>query len=297
MTPGPPAATSAPPVPLASSTADGPGAGGRAGRLGRGGRLTYGLIAAGLLLRLVGGHWVLARVWRKAHPARNGPTSLFRRLAASACPRAELLVSARPVGPVCFGVLRPRVLVPAGVLAAGDGPAVRAVFAHELAHLGRRDPLAGWLLGLARAAYFVCPWLAGLRREVRVAQECLADADAARQAAGPADYAELLIRMARSRPAPLGAAGARGPSSELYRRVTMLLRNPGGVERPLPAPVGPGRRRRADRPGRPGRRPVRPAAGGAAAEPDKEAAPRRRPAKKAAAPAPRPTRSRTRWRN
>ena len=127
-----------------------------------------------------------------------------------------------------------QLLIPLGVLAAGDGPAVRAVFAHELAHLKRRDPLAGWLLGLARAAYFVCPWLAGLRREVRIAQECLADADAAGQAAGPADYAELLIRMARSRPAPLGAAGARGPSSELYRRVTMLLRESGGVERRCP---------------------------------------------------------------
>ena len=176
------------------------------------------------------GHLVLARLWRKAHAGPAWAEAVFRRLAGPVRPRAELRVSARPVGPVCFGVLRPRVLVPAGLLAAGDGPAVRAIFAHELAHLGRRDPLTGWLLGLARAAYFACPWLAGLRREVRVAQECLADAAAARQAAGPADYAELLIRMARSRPAPLGAAGARGPSSELYRRVTMLLRTPGGVE-------------------------------------------------------------------
>jgi len=126
------------------------------------------------------------------------------------------------------------VLIPAGLLAAGDGPAIRAVLAHELAHLGRRDPLAGWLLGLARTAYFVCPWLAGIRREIRIAQEYLADAEAAEQAAGPADYADLLIRMARSRPAPLGAAGARGPSSELYRRVIMLLRNSGGVERRCP---------------------------------------------------------------
>jgi beta-lactamase regulating signal transducer with metallopeptidase domain len=194
----------------------------------------YALVAGGFVLRLLGGHMVLSHLWRRAHPAPAWAGAVFRRLAAATCPRAELRVSARPVGPVCFGILRPRVLIPAGILAAGDGPAFRAVLAHELAHLCRRDPLAGWLLGLARAAYFVCPWLAGVRREVRIAQECLADAEAAEQAPGPADYADLLIRMARSRPAPLGAAGARGPSSELYRRVIMLLRTSGGVERRCP---------------------------------------------------------------
>jgi beta-lactamase regulating signal transducer with metallopeptidase domain len=194
----------------------------------------YALVAVGLLLRLFGGHMVLSHRWRRAHPAPAWADVVFRRLASATCPRAELRVSARPVGPICFGILRPRVLIPAGILTAGDEPAFRAVLAHELAHLGRRDPLAGWLLGLARAAYFVCPWLAGLRREVRIAQECLADAEAADQATGPADYADLLIRMARSRPAPLGAAGARGPSSELYRRVIMLLRTSGGVERRCP---------------------------------------------------------------
>jgi beta-lactamase regulating signal transducer with metallopeptidase domain len=186
----------------------------------------YGLVAGFFLVRLLAGHWALARLWRRAQPAPDWADTLFRRLAACVCPRAQLRVSARPAGPVCFGVVRPRVLVPAAFLADGDGASLRAVFAHELAHLSRRDPLAGWLLGITRTVYFVFPWLSGLRREVRLAQECLADADAAPQGAGPAEYADLLIRMARSRPAPLGAAGARGPSSELYRRVTMLLRNP-----------------------------------------------------------------------
>jgi hypothetical protein len=130
--------------------------------------------------------------------------------------------------------MRPRVLVPSTLIAVGDTVGLRCIFAHELGHLGRRDPLAGWLIGVARAVYFVWPWLAGLRREVRLAQEYLADTEAARFAAGPVDYAELLIRMTRARPAPLGAAGARGSTSDLYRRVTMLLRNKGQVESRCP---------------------------------------------------------------
>jgi hypothetical protein len=69
---------------------------------------------------------------------------------------------------------------------------------------------------------------------MRLAQEQLADADAVRHAANPAEYAELLIRMTRARPAPLGATAVRGTTSELYRRVTMLLRNPHGVESRCP---------------------------------------------------------------
>jgi beta-lactamase regulating signal transducer with metallopeptidase domain len=194
----------------------------------------YGLVVGVLILRLVFGHLVLNQRWQRAHTAPAWVEDIFRRLAAPTCSRAQLRVSAGGCGPVCFGVVRPRVLVPASLLVSGDGPLLRAVFAHELAHLGRSDPLAGWLLGLARCAYFVCPWLAGLRREVRVAQECLADASATAHTAGPTEYAELLIRMARSRPAPLGSAGARGSNSELYRRVTMLLRTQGGVERRCP---------------------------------------------------------------
>jgi beta-lactamase regulating signal transducer with metallopeptidase domain len=192
----------------------------------------YGANVGLLLLRLAVGQLALARAWRQSRPAPEWADRLFRQLAESMCPGAELRVSGR-AGPVCFGVFRPRVVVPATLLATGDGSAIRAVLCHELGHLSRRDPLTGWLLGLARAVYFVWPWLASLRREVRLAQEYLADADAAR-AAAPAEYAELLIQMTRARPAPLGAAGVRGPSSELYRRVTMVLKSSGRVEKRCP---------------------------------------------------------------
>lgn len=194
----------------------------------------YALIAVGLVARLMIGHVGLMRLWRRASSPPEWAERVFRELANDLCPRARLRVSDRPSGPVCFGLIRPRVLVPESLIETEDRAALRCVFAHELGHLRRRDPVAGWLLGLARAAYFVWPWLASLRREVRLAQEYLADRDAMRHASGPADYAELLIRMTRARPAPLGAAGARGPSSELYRRVTMLLRNKEQVETRCP---------------------------------------------------------------
>jgi beta-lactamase regulating signal transducer with metallopeptidase domain len=183
----------------------------------------YGLIAAGLLGRLVLGHFALARLWQSARPAPDWLEAVFRSQAAGTAPTAMLRVSDTAPGPVCFGVLRPRVLVPRDLAQAGDTVELRCVLAHELGHLQRRDPLAGWVLGLARCVYFIWPWVGGLRRQVRLAQEYLADAAAVRVARSPADYAELLIRLTRPRPAPLGAAGVRGSTSDLYRRVTMLL--------------------------------------------------------------------------
>ena len=196
--------------------------------------LAYGLVAVWLLVRLLIGHFALTRIWRSASMPPQWINHCFHELAAGICPRAQLRVSDRAAGPVCFGLWRPRVLVPLSLVESGDGATLQCIFAHELGHLRRRDPLTGWLLGLARAVYFVWPWLVGLRREIRLAQEYLADADAARFAAGAADYAELLVQMTRARPAPLGAAGAGGSSSELYRRVTMLLRNKGQVESRCP---------------------------------------------------------------
>jgi beta-lactamase regulating signal transducer with metallopeptidase domain len=183
----------------------------------------YGLIAAALLGRLVLGHFALARLWGSARPAPDWLEAVFRSQAANTAPTAMLRVSDQAPGPVCFGVLRPRVLIPEALVRAGDPVELRCVLAHELGHLQRRDPFVGWALGLARCVYFVWPWVGGLRRQVRLAQEYLADAAAVRVARSPADYAELLIRLTRPRPAPLGAAGVRGSTSDLYRRVTMLL--------------------------------------------------------------------------
>src|SRR5262249_3599516 len=152
----------------------------------------YSAVVGLLLVRLGGGQMALARLWRRSRSAPEWAERIFRRLAEPLCPRAQLRLSGRAAGPVCFGGFRPRRVVPATLLATGNEFALRAVLSHELGHLSRRDPLVGWLLGLARSVYFVWPWLGGLRREVRLAQEHLADADAAR-ASAPAEYAELLI--------------------------------------------------------------------------------------------------------
>jgi len=143
----------------------------------------------------------------------------------------RLLVSRDVSAAAALGALRPTILV-TPQLAAAPAEVVRAVLAHELAHLRHGDL---WFLALGRAGLLLlypqpCYWW--LRRRAADSREALADA----AAAGPADrtqYAELLVAAART----LSDAPRRGPAlailerpSQLGRRVKLLLDPRGAIE-------------------------------------------------------------------
>ena len=147
---------------------------------------------------------------------------------------------------VAIGILRPTILLPAALAAAGPGPTLRAVLAHEWAHVRNRDL---WLLALGRCLLVVLyahPLFWWLRRAIRNDQECLADAAAAGQSRH--DYAEELLRWARLSPAasPARAWAAVGlweSASQLSRRIAMLLDETFRIKLPRLAPLAvPGRR-------------------------------------------------------
>ncbi|MBN2579802.1 MAG: hypothetical protein JXB10_12510 [Pirellulales bacterium] len=138
----------------------------------------------------------------------------------------RLLISSRVSTAVALGLFRPTIVLPAG-LAEGSLPhALRAVLAHEYAHIRRRDL---WLLALGRCLFtvlFAHPLFWWLRRAIRGDQELLADAVAAGERRH--DYAEALLRLVRrsARPSLSAVSAAVGiweGSSQLSRRITMLL--------------------------------------------------------------------------
>src|SRR5262249_20859652 len=104
----------------------------------------------------------------------------------------------------------------------------------ELTHLERRDAWGCLLFGLAQALYYYLPWFWWLRRQVRLCQEYVADAAAARQAGQPAEYAQFLLGLSTSPAQPLGATGVLENSSDLFRRITMLVQDPVHVEKRCP---------------------------------------------------------------
>ncbi len=191
------------------------------------------LLAAALVVgRWLFGWAALRRLLNECEPVIGRAADLF---AAMTEPhrRPRLLASRQVRAPFSCGLLRPTVVLPAGMCGASD-EALRWVFAHELAHLQRRDAWSGLLFGLAQAVYFPVPWFWRLRRQARLCQEYLADAAATASGGRPEDYAQFLLAWTAAPRPPVGARGVWGRSSDLFWRVKTMLQNQVPLERRCP---------------------------------------------------------------
>jgi beta-lactamase regulating signal transducer with metallopeptidase domain len=194
--------------------------------------LSY-VVGAGLLFgRWLLGYLALIRLLRSATPAPEALVALFAQVAGRAQP-PRLLVSTRLRVPVSCGVLKPTVVLPAALCESTNTTRLRWAFTHELTHLDRRDAWSCLLFALGQIAFFYLPWFWPVRWQVRLCQEFVADAAAAHRGS-VADYAEFLLSLTGAPAVPLGATGVSGHSSDLFRRVTMLLQDPLHVETRCP---------------------------------------------------------------
>jgi beta-lactamase regulating signal transducer with metallopeptidase domain len=175
-------------------------------------------------------------------------TLRFARLARRGLPAGDMLVAevaivANRIGvrvpdvrvltgltsPVMWCLWRPVLLWPAGLECRLKGEGRRAVLAHELAHLRRRDHWVRRLEMVAAVLHWWNPlfWIA--RKKMRTDAELACDA----WAAGHADrraYAEALLEVCsfnpRRRPAP--AVGVIGEGRRaMQERLTMIMRDRG----------------------------------------------------------------------
>jgi hypothetical protein len=207
-------------------------------RPGKDSRLPLGL-AYLMIVAFLGGRWFFGHVglWRLQQSAQAAPEAmrlLFDGMAQGFGRRPRLLVSGRLRAPVSYGLIRPTVMVPSSLCRPEALEKLRWVFAHELTHLQRRDAWTCLLFGLGQALYFYLPWFWWLRRQVRLCQEYIADAAAVQQTTGPEEYAQFLLNLSKAPAVPVGATGVLGNSSDLFRRVTMLLQDRVRVEKGCP---------------------------------------------------------------
>ncbi len=157
-------------------------------------------------------------------------TLLAEAAATAGVRRPPRIVSTDAVdAPALAGVLRPRLLLPAGLAARLTDDELRFVFAHELAHLRAGDVLVNWVLAAVQALHWFDPfvWLAFTR--LRAERESVRDwsALAAQPAAAPVAYGDTLLRLLEggaaraTRPAAVGILEGR---AELRRRLIMIAR-------------------------------------------------------------------------
>jgi len=129
----------------------------------------------------------------------------------------------------CYGIVRPRVLVSAGLLARLDDEELRAVLAHERHHVWRRDPARYLALRVLAAAAFMVPAVAAFGRRLETQIEVGADRAAFTVASKGALAGALLTVLSGPRLPTVGVAGI----SATEARIAHLAGAP--VLPPIPA--------------------------------------------------------------
>jgi beta-lactamase regulating signal transducer with metallopeptidase domain len=196
----------------------------------------YILVAAALAARLLLGRTLLALHWRRA--SASGPVGarldqLRARLGIRR--RVHLRLRAGPAMPMTWGMVQPRILLPAEA-ALWPEERRRLVLLHELAHVRRFDSPVRLAAALACAFYWFQPGIWFAMRRLRAEQEHASDDLVLAAGAGAHVYAFSLLQAAGGPAPPAGAslAAAMAGPSELERRLHAIVA-PGARRRPSPA--------------------------------------------------------------
>lgn len=135
--------------------------------------------------------------------------------------RPRLLTSTAVGGPISWGLPPGVVLLDAACLSRPE--TARAVMAHELAHVRRRDWLFLGLSRLAVALFWFNPLVWMLHAALAARTEDAADA-AALAEVDPPTYAQTLVSLAAGYGHP-AAVGLTGPARSLARRIACIMKS------------------------------------------------------------------------
>ena len=139
-----------------------------------------------------------------------------------------LLESASVSVPMVIGVLKPIILLPAGVLTMLTPAQLEAVIAHELAHIYRRDYLLNIIQSILEAIYYFNPAVWWISAYIRIERENCCDDIAVELCDDSLSYARALLTLEESvQYSPrLAMALANKGKGKLLFRIRRILNQP-----------------------------------------------------------------------
>lgn len=180
--------------------------------------------AGALLLWRLLGFALLARVVRQSVPVTrpDWQAALTRCMSESgALTPVRLLAHHSFSTPVTAGWRRPVIILPADI-GSTSPERQRAVLAHELAHVRRRDYVTQALAAIATSLYWFHPlvWMAAAR--MRAESECAADDSVLGRGMEPEHYARHLLALAGRTTGPMPIVGM-ARITQLEQRLRAML--------------------------------------------------------------------------
>ncbi|MCC6412756.1 MAG: M48 family metalloprotease [Saprospiraceae bacterium] len=148
--------------------------------------------------RLWGGYWRLQHTLKRESTPAPGQWQArcdhwVQRLGINRTVR--LLESIHISEPVAVGILKPVIIVPAGMLLQLPPDQVEALLLHELAHIRRADYLVNILQLTLEAVFFYHPLFGLISRDARRRREHCCDDVALSHGSNPVEYAQTLVAL------------------------------------------------------------------------------------------------------
>jgi len=138
-----------------------------------------------------------------------------------------IIVTDRIKSPALFGFVRPRLLLPVGIIETHNIKELRHIFLHELSHLKRCDILLGWITTLLLVVHWFNPlvWYAFYRMRQDRELACDASALSTMGVDESEKYGMTIVRLlekfSQARSLPIMAAVSEDKSN-LKKRVKMI---------------------------------------------------------------------------
>lgn len=183
-------------------------------------------IGAGMsLLQLATGMLRLRRLLAGCAPAPEEIAGLIGEIQSPRRRSVSVLTSSSAEIPLTFGLRAPKIVLPESLIRSASTAEIRHCLAHEWSHIRNRDIAVWWAVQFLQPFVWFQPLFWYLRRELRLAQDQVADHFAAARAADPTAYAELLLNLAKRRSSvrPSLALTMNDGRSNLLRRIKLLL--------------------------------------------------------------------------
>ncbi len=187
-----------------------------------------------MLVRLVLASWGCRRISRAGERVTDkGMLALAQKTAAQMGLKLTPILATceRVVVPVVVGLIRPVVLLPVSIVSELTPDQLRAILAHEMAHLKRYDHVVVVFQRIVEAVLFFHPTTWWLSRRLDSQRELCCDDLVLQTGTSPLEYAETLFLVAQSRKAnavevnsPEVALAADGANaSEILVRISRVL--------------------------------------------------------------------------
>lgn len=171
-----------------------------------------------MFIRLLIGWFRLRRFYLMADSVSND-----RRIEDMYSKKLRILLASQIDCPVCFGILRPVIMLPQEMYVNAAPEEIQMVLNHELAHIERRDCLTNLFQRIIEAAFFFHPlvWYASFQLTQQREQIC--DNYVIEKGARIMDYTKLLSRIAETRLEKIRLRTVALFEGRLLSRIDLLL--------------------------------------------------------------------------